>query len=786
MGNSLTQYRATIGLFNGCRMSSVCRSGLRALLVLAFILFILLLLQYAASPYISPSTVTISPFVIVADILILLSSQFSIGKELCSYLLISKIHKYHAHHDIDIKLQIALMTLILTSLEFVYFYIQRLLLSGDIELNPGPNDLNICHINCRGLSSAKMLALKHDIQHKFHLITLSETFLSQNSNQDLHLDGYHEIQRRDRDTFGGGVAVYVSNNLAYKRREDLEVNNFECLWLEIRQKSNKFLLATIYRPPNANHDFWDDFQTIFDNVISQNFIPIIITGDLNSDPLTRNGACLREFADSNYLTIHVDQPTRVTEHSASILDQFLTNIPNLVKDISIHPPLSTNDHCTIAMVLSFKVHNCADYQRHVWSYKNADFRSLKDAILNYDWEPCFDSQDIDIVLQRWTTSFLNLARQHIPNRLVTIRARDAPWFNAELRKLRQNKNKSHNLAKLHKTPSKWNDFRQARNLYVGKLREAEALYKEKLSQKLKDPSNINSKYWWHLTNKFLNKCKTSDIPPINDPISDEIHVSETDKANVFNKAFAAFSELNSENANIPNEINKKTNSTFNSIAVTINEVEDILRTLNPSKASGPDQVSCKMLKETAHSIAPVLTRLITLSLHSKRVPQGWKEANVIPVHKKGNKSNCNNYRPISLLNITGKVCERVVFKHLFNYINSNNLITSHQSGFMPGDSTVNQLAYMYNIFAKALNDKKDIRLVFCDQSKAFDKVWHKGLLYKLRTLGIEGSLHDWLTDYLHERRQRVAIRNGVSSWVEVKAGVPSRVHLRTTLVSSAH
>ena len=118
--------------------------------------------------------------------------------------------------------------------------------------------------------------------------------------------------------------------------------------------------------------------------------------------------------------------------------------------------------------------------------------------------------------------------------------------------------------------------------------------------------------------------------------------------------------------------------------------------------------------------------LINLALTIKLVPQGWKEANVIPIHKKSNRSLCTNYRPISLLNITAKICEKVIFKHLFNYINTNKLITCHQSEFMPGDSTVNQLAYLYHVFSKAINNKKEIRIAFCDQSKAFDKAWHEG------------------------------------------------------------
>ena len=105
-------------------------------------------------------------------------------------------------------------------------------------------------------------------------------------------------------------------------------------------------------------------------------------------------------------------------------------------------------------------------------------------------------------------------------------------------------------------------------------------------------------------------------------------------------------------------------------------------------------------------------------------------ANIIPIHKKDNKDQLNNYRPISLLPVTSKILERIVFKHVYNFLHENNILTKHQSGFRPNDSTVNQLAYMCHEFCKALDAKKDVRIVFCDISKAFDRVWHQGLLYK--------------------------------------------------------
>ena len=147
-------------------------------------------------------------------------------------------------------------------------------------------------------------------------------------------------------------------------------------------------------------------------------------------------------------------------------------------------------------------------------------------------------------------------------------------------------------------------------------------------------------------------------------------------------------------------------------------------------------------------------------------------ANVIPIHKKGSKHSVENYRPVSLLCTLSKCFEKAIFHHLFNYLQQHKIINQWQSGFTPGDSTTNQLVSMYHTFAEALDQKKDVRLVFCDVTAAFDRVWHKGLIYKMYNIGVHGNLLLWFEDYLSNRHQRV-VYNGVSShWCKINAGVP--------------
>ena len=143
-----------------------------------------------------------------------------------------------------------------------------------------------------------------------------------------------------------------------------------------------------------------------------------------------------------------------------------------------------------------------------------------------------------------------------------------------------------------------------------------------------------------------------------------------------------------------------------------------------------------------------------------------------PVPQAGDLSQVSNYRPIALLNSENKVLERLVFKYIFNHLRDNNLLSSLQSGFLPGDSTVNQLTFLYNTFCQALDSGKEVRAVFCDISKAFDRVWHAGLLAKLHAAGVTGNVHAWFADYLSNRKQRVVLPGAVSDWASIHAGVP--------------
>ena len=153
-------------------------------------------------------------------------------------------------------------------------------------------------------------------------------------------------------------------------------------------------------------------------------------------------------------------------------------------------------------------------------------------------------------------------------------------------------------------------------------------------------------------------------------------------------------------------------------------------------------------------------------------PDCWKIANVVPIFKKGDKASAANYRPVSLLSCCGKLFERLVFKYMYNFFLDNNLLYKYQSGFLPNHSTTFQLIDIFHHICQSFDNKQFSCMVFCDISKAFDRVWHKGLLFKLKQNGINGTLLKWLSNYLTNRHQRVVIQSAVSNSKTIAAGVP--------------
>ena len=174
----------------------------------------------------------------------------------------------------------------------------------------------------------------------------------------------------------------------------------------------------------------------------------------------------------------------------------------------------------------------------------------------------------------------------------------------------------------------------------------------------------------------------------------------------------------------------KTRESLSTIRFTIDDILNIIRNLDPNKAHGHDMISIRMVKLCDASLCKPFKLIFKSCLDSGKFPLELKKANVVPAYKKEDKQLLKNYRPISLLSIAGKIFERISYNNMFEFFTKNHLISHSQSGCKPGDSCINQLLSITHKIYKSFDDGLDVRGVFLDISKAFDKVWYKGLLYK--------------------------------------------------------
>ena len=257
-------------------------------------------------------------------------------------------------------------------------------------------------------------------------------------------------------------------------------------------------------------------------------------------------------------------------------------------------------------------------------------------------------------------------------------------------------------------------------------------------------------------------------------VDDKLVTDIQKKANVSNKFFAEQCTPLNNNSSLPVNQLFLTHSRLMSLHFDEDELLLIIRALNINKAHGHDDISIRMIKICDKSLIKPLMLIFKKSIRSSYYPDIWKKSNVIPVHKKNDKRLVNNYRPISLFPVFGKIFEKIIFNKIYNYLSKENLLNPNQSGFQPSDSCMNQLlAITHEIFeAFDSNPSLEFRSVFLDISKAFDNVWHEGLLYKIKSMGISGELLNLLENYLSDRYQRVVLNGQTSSWTPVLAGVP--------------
>ena len=359
------------------------------------------------------------------------------------------------------------------------------------------------------------------------------------------------------------------------------------------------------------------------------------------------------------------------------------------------------------------------------------------------------------------STLLNIMNKYIPNRTTKYRHK-VPWITQPLK--RQMRKRDHTFTKAKKSNKShdWSAFRQQRNKVAKLLNKSHNHYlNEIIGNSLQD----NPK-------KFYGYVKSQRTENIGVPAlvaEGKLKISDKDKAETLNKKFQ--SVFTDERPNVPNK-GQSPYAQIKDLQIGLNGVQKQLCSIKANKATGPDELPARVLRDTAEEIAPVIQYIFQQSLDHGKLPTDWTKALVTAIYKKGDKTNPGNYRPISLTCIICKVMEHVVLSHLAKHLRDNGILTDEQHGFRQCLSCETQLITAAHDWATSLNNKGQVDAVLLDISKAFDKVAHNRLLAKLRYYGVEENTLGWIKAFLSNRTQAVSINGTHSSYVPVTSGVP--------------
>jgi hypothetical protein len=609
----------------------------------------------------------------------------------------------------------------------------------------------------------------------------------------LNINGYHPLiyKSRHNNSQGGGVGMYINVNISFEILEAQSIfvdRVFESIFVKIPvSKTKHVVIGSLYRPgslPNSSPlTQYNQFSEIYANIVNSFTdlnLDFYICGDINID-LIKLKTCkiASEYIDLLFslgLIQIVTKPTRCTPSSATLIDHIVTNVLSPLYESSIIVDF-TSDHFPIFFSINHSSKPMISKTTESRDFSNENVTKFKLALDSFSWISTLESSDTQTAYNHFSDTLFSIFDLYFPIKIRKFNRN----FNAiekwMTRGLLISRSKKIQLGKLcAKSPSPINveNFKKYRNVYNSTIRAGKKLYYEKA---LKD-NQSNLKKSWQLLKKAANiSNKTSDPPScfIIDGHRVSDHKEMADKLNIFF-------------ANIPTDIVSNILPTdelfvedsppdgptldFSDSPVLDQEIYDALAQLASKNSTDFNNLSMLFVKRIIQNIFIPLKHVISLSLSSGSVPSQLKIAKIVPIFKSGEKTNMDNYRPISLHSCFSKILEKVVANRLTSFLNLNNLITENQFGFRKNHSTVHPMMKFTNFISSALDKKEHAIALFCDLRKAFDTVDHAILLKKLKKLGIRGSAHLWFADYLTNRKQFVIINGKCSSLLNIFLGIP--------------
>ena len=650
--------------------------------------------------------------------------------------------------------------------------------------NQTPKCLSMIHVNARSLLSndkfAEFELFLEQTKCNWEIICVSETWLSKDMEGKRHLPGYLGYFDSRDGGVGGGVAIYVKNDVIQKIQVLPKVISCtESLAIICQLKCNfSFILCQIYKPPNlTNNIFLENLNQFLEEMETQKKT-IFMCGDFNIDLLNywHNGAASEFFniLASACLFPIISKPTRVQDSSASLIDNIFTNNLSIIErngiiidDTTDHFPIFAVANIDVGIqkaknnqepVKQFNYHKIPELINHLVQAL-ADFENITDPEIACNTLIMAYSSGI----QKYSSHF----RQTRKNTSIK------PWITPAILSSVQNRCKLFKVKLKSPTLENKNKYNKYRNVLNTIIRIAKQKYVQDELEKNKD----NTRRMWDTLLKYtVGKVNHDHFPNSfhheNRYIENKMEIAES-----FNSFFTSIGKEVQQDANQnPGNFSAFIGESCNNITSKIQPTngEELISIIKSMKnvGSGFDNINARIFKLTYTSILNALVHLINVCICQGTFPKPFKIAIIKPVHKAGDKTLLNNYRPISILPYLSKILEKIIYIRLMTHFNDNNILCDNQFGFRNGHSTYMPILLLQDQVTKGFEQNLISCGIFLDLKKAFDTVDHDILCKKIQAYGITGNFLSMIHSYLSDRYQCVKFKDNISSLKEVSVGVP--------------
>ena len=640
---------------------------------------------------------------------------------------------------------------------------------------------------CYYTNTDSLLNKRHELKviistHKPDVLMITETLPKNASTPpdkaEFAIDNYELYYNHEDSNCHRGVCIYVHQSLKSKRILQCE-SCPESVWCEINlQKNDTLILGSVYRSPNANPANNETINSFLMNLSARKPTHLLISGDFNYPEINwengysqtnedhRASKFLNTVYDS-YLIQHVDQHTHFrSDQEPTLIDLLLTNEEEMVNGIQYLPPLGKSHHS--GLLFQYMCYNNptrnASLREKIYQYHAGKYAEMNQELNQFDWGSVLEGKSAEESWCLFEDLIQKMVEKYVPKRRVRDDgSRPPPWMNNAIREKSKDKWAAYWEMRRNRDDPSRRHYAKIRNQLKWLVRKTVKNYEKSVAAEAKTNPKA---FYAYVKSKTKVQSSIPDIETVNG-----LTKTDTEKAEAMNQFFTSVftkEDLHS----IPQPTNYFKDDALTDIEITEDIVRKKLMELNQNKSAGADNQHPRVLKEIADTIVTPVTIIYNKSLDEGYLPQVWRDANITPIHKKGNKAISNNYRPVSLTSILCKTLESIIKDDIIAFLKKYNLLYKFQHAFIGKRSCTTQILEALDCWTKLLEAGEAIDVVYLDFAKAFDKVPHRRLIKKCEAFGIKGKLLKWLEAFVSGRRQRVSVNGSQSAWSDVCSGVP--------------